>query len=65
MPAKKDQSPPDLRYLANREVAAHLRERFAQRERRGDKATEIVCVKITEAGRKAIAQPSLEVRYYH
>jgi hypothetical protein len=24
-----------------------------------------VCVRITEAGRKAIAHPSLEVRYYH
>jgi hypothetical protein len=51
--------------LLNRLVRTGLATSQIERKRRGDKAIEIVCVKITEAGRKAIAHPSLEVRCYH
>jgi hypothetical protein len=51
--------------LLNRLVRTGLATSRIEREKYGDKAIEIECVKITDAGRKAIAHPSLEVRYYH
>jgi hypothetical protein len=51
--------------LLNRLIRTGLATSRIERENSGDKAIEIVCMKITEAGRKAIAYPSLEVRYYH
>ena len=57
--------------LLNRLVRTGLATSRIEREKRGDNAIEIVCVKITEAGRRAIARPalmahpSLQFRYYH
>jgi len=51
--------------LLNRLVRTGLAISQIEREKRDDNAIETVCVKITEAGRKAIAHPLSEVRYYH
>ena len=51
--------------LLNRLVRTGLAISQIDREKRDDNAIETVCVKITEAGRKAIAHPLSEVRYYH
>jgi hypothetical protein len=42
--------------LLNRLVRARLATSHIEREERGDKAIEIVRVKITEAGRRALAE---------
>lgn len=51
--------------LLNRLVRTGLATSQVERAKRAEDAIEIECVKITDAGRKAIAHPSLEVRYYH
>ena len=51
--------------LLNRLIRTGLATSRIERAKRAENAIETVCVEITEAGRNAIARPSLEIRYYH